>query len=148
MNQIEKPNSGASFWQQCKHSFGTEADRKNQKRFVLWMFLWAITLVAAAWLLKGEYLQAPFSWLIAGVPSVLGLIGLSAYLRFLREADELVQKIELEGLAIGFGVGVLFIIGYQLLELVGLPAIPARKIGAVMLFAWVFGQVIARSRYR
>jgi hypothetical protein len=69
-------------------------------------------------------------------------------MRFLREADELVRKIELEGLAIGFGVGVLFLLGYQLLEQVGLPEISAHKTAAVMLFAWLFGQVIARRRYR
>lgn len=149
MSKLKQDDAGQeSFREQCKSGFGTATDRKNQKQFVYWAFLWAITLVAATWLLKNGHVTAPFSWLLAIIPTAFGVGGLLAYLRFLREADELVRKIELEGLAIGFGAGVLFIIGYQLLEQVGLPVISAHKIGAVMLFAWVFGQIIARRRYQ
>jgi hypothetical protein len=149
MRNLEKESTdGRGFIELCKHSFGTPKDRKNQKQFMYWMVIWALTLLASSWLLKGDYLSSPFSWLIAIFPTVLGLGGLFAYIRFIRDADELIQKIELEGLAIGFGVGVLFVIGYPLLEQAGLPAISAPKTGAVMLFAWVFGQINARRRYQ
>lgn len=149
MNDINKedlPKSG--FWALCQYSFGTQRDQKNQKQFVYWAFLWAGSLLAAAWLLKGDYVSAPLSWLVAIVPTILGIVSMFVYLRFLREADELIRKIELEGLALGFGVGVLFLIGYPLLEQVGLPPISAQKTGAVMLFAWVFGHIFARMRYQ
>ena len=149
MNDIKDNETGQkSFWGQHMHGYGTETDRRNQKQFTLWALLWAITLVASTWLLREEFFSAPLSWLFAIVPSLVGLGGLFAYMRFLREADELVRKIELEGLAIGFGIGVLFLMGYQLLEQVGLPAISAHITAAVMLFAWLFGQVLARRRYR
>ena len=127
----------------CAKVFGTPLDQKNQKNFFHWTLLWAVTLLATTWMLKAEYVTAPLSWIIAVLPSMLGIGALFSYMRFLRQADEFIRKIELEGLALGFGGGVLFLMGYSALEQVGMPAL-GHKSGAVMLFAWVFGQLIAR----
>ncbi|MCF6262785.1 MAG: hypothetical protein L3J24_04265 [Xanthomonadales bacterium] len=149
MNDFNKEDaSSGSFKDICKYNFGTQKDRQNQKLFLYWTILCAVSLLVAAFLLKGDHVSAPLSWLVAIVPSILGTICMFMFLRFLREADEMMRKIELEGLALGFGVGVLFLIGYPLLEQVGLPPISSQKTGAVMLFAWVIGHIVARTRYQ
>lgn len=149
MKEIENNDSQQeSFLEQCRSGFGTKTDRKNQKHFVFLMFIWAVLFIASTWLLKGEYFDGILSYIVAILPTVVGLVGVLSYVKFLRETDELIRKIELEGLAIGFGVGVLCILGYPLLVMVGLPPISIQTAGAVMLFAWVFGQIIARRRYR
>lgn len=147
-NMNEQETARSSLKDLCQYNFGTQKDRQNQKLFLYWTIVCAISLLAAAWLLKGDYISVPFSWLVAIVPSILGVICMFMFLRFLREADEMMRKIELEGLALGFGVGVLFLIGYPLLEQVGLPPISSQKTGAVMLFAWVFGHIVARRRFQ
>lgn len=149
MNEHNKPeNEHKSLWQTYRHCFGSAKDRSNQIRYISWMMIWAVSYVAATWLLKADYFSSPFTWLLAIMPSILGVIGFITYLRYLREADEMLQKIELEGLAIGFGVGVIFSLGYLTLEHVGLPEISASTIVVVMLFAWAFGNVLAARRYR
>jgi hypothetical protein len=68
-------------------------------------------------------------------------------LRFLRQADELLQKIQLEGLAIGFAAGAFFALGYQLLEHLGAPELDVSAPVTVMMFGWAFGQLLASRRY-
>src|ERR1044072_5487938 len=56
----------------------------------------------------------PHGGALAALTAVPGLVGIRAYIRFLREADELLRKIQLEALAIAFGVGVLFMMTRRL----------------------------------
>lgn len=138
-----------SWWQLVKHCSGTELDRKNQYRFLAWMFTWAISFVAASWALKADYgLAAPVIWLVALVPNIFGIGAVMAYMRFLRMADELLRRIQLEGLAIGFGAGAVFAMGYQLLERAGAPQLQVNDMLVVMMFAWAVGQLISMRRYQ
>ena len=138
-----------SWWQLVKNCSGTELDRKNQYRFLAWMFTWAISFVAASWALKADYgLAAPVIWLVALVPNIFGIGAVMAYMRFLRMADELLRRIQLEGLAIGFGAGAVFAMGYQLLERAGAPQLQVNDMLVVMMFAWAVGQLISMRRYQ
>ena len=84
-------------------SSGTAQDRRNQYWFVAWCFAWAVFFIAGNWALKSDYdFSAPVAWIIAFIPCVLGLMAIRAYRTFLRMADELMQKMQLEGLAVGF----------------------------------------------
>ena len=78
----------------------------------------------------------------------MGLAPLVAYLRFLRQADEMLRKIQFEGLAFGFGAGIVFSIGYELLASAGAPALPPSATAAVMLVSWSIGQLVGWRRYR
>ncbi len=145
MNKAEQK----TLWQKILCGSGSKQDQRNQIHFVIWTFLWALSLVAVTWGLKSDY-DFPYrlDWLLAIVPTLLGIAVLISYIRFLRETDEMLRKIQLEGLAIGFGVGVLFTAGYQLFETVGAPAIDSHDTVAIMMFAWVFGQLLAMRRYQ
>lgn len=113
-----------------------------------WTLAWAIAFVGASWFLRGEpTISAGTAWIVAVAPNLLALAVVIVYLRFLRDADELVRRIQLEGLAFGFGVGVIFSMGYQLLERAGAPSLSPSDVAAIMMFAFVVGVVRANRQY-
>jgi hypothetical protein len=100
---------------------GPERDRRNQRRVNYWALAWALGFVAVTTAIVREWL--PSAWITitaVAVSALLGFATLLAYRRFLREADELRRKIELEALALAFGVGVIGGLSYWLLEQSGL----------------------------
>lgn len=133
-----------------KFCFGTERDRRNERHLLVWCFLWMGT-----WL--GVELAIDAGWLATGAPADAGaiaaaLLGIGpflAYRRFLREADELRRKIELEALAAAFGVGIVGGITYEFLEsstLVG--SADLAHVLVAMLMAYSVGVVVGIRRYR
>ena len=138
-----------SWWQAIKGCSGTEIDRRNQYWFSAWTLAWAVSYVAASWTLKGDSdLATPLVWLLVAVPNIVAIGVVFAYLRFLRMADELLRKIQLEGLALGFAAGVLVTAGYQLVEAAGAPQLETDHIIVVMIFSWTIGQLLGIWRYR
>ena len=138
-----------SWWEMIKSCSGTEADRRNQYRFLAWLLAWAVSFLAATWALRSDLgLEGPAAWTIAIGPDVLGICALLAYLHFLRMADELLRKIQLEGLALGFGAGVIFAMSYQLLERAGAPQLRVSDTVVVMMVGWAVGQLLGLRRYR
>jgi len=138
-----------TFWQTICAGSGTAADRRNQKWFVAWTFAWAATFVVAIWGLKNHREALGVGgWALALLPNIFAIGTMLAYLKFLRNADELLRRIQLEGLAIGFGTGIIFAMGYQLLERAGAPALAVDDFMLVLCGGWVAGQLIATWRYR
>ncbi len=138
-----------SWWQVIKSCSGTELDRRNEYRFSAWLFAWAASYVAASWTLKADLdLATPLVWLLVAGPNLIGIVVVFAYLRFLRMTDELLRKIQLEGLALGFAAGVLVTAGYQLAEAAGAPQLETDYIIVVMIFSWTIGQLLGIWRYR
>lgn len=128
---------------------GTEADRRNQARHVRWALIWSLTYVGASLLFELKLpFSAPVKWAIAMTPLVVAIFPLRAYLRFLREADELVRRIQYEGIAFGFTSGMIFGIGYPLLEKAGAPTVPPEVAFAVMMLGLSIGVWRAVNRYR
>ena len=138
-----------SFWQALAASCGTVADRRNQYRFVAWCIAWAFSITAAtAFLEFSPDVRNAWTWALAGLPFVLSIGALMSYLKFLRDADEFIRKIQIEGLASGFGVGIVFTFGYQVLERAGAPPMSATDAIAVMAIGWIAGQIVATWHYR
>ena len=138
-----------TLWQTICAGSGTAADRRNQKWFVAWTFAWAATFVVASWALKNHREALGVGgWALALLPNIFAIGTMLAYLKFLRNADELLRRIQLEGLAIGFGTGIIFAMGYQLLERAGAPALAVDDFMLVLCGGWVAGQLIATWRYR
>ena len=150
MNRIETaPASRRTLWEMILACSGTAADRRNQYRLIVWCLVWAGGFVAAAWALRPDVaLDSRAAWVVALVPIALSVPALLAYLRFLRMTDELLRKIQLEGLALGFGAGAILGLGYPLLERIGAPTLTSGAIVVVMMFAWALGQLLGVLRYR
>jgi len=147
MTNDESPRRGLfEVMQSCS---GTRQDQRNSMRFTLWLVAWALTYVGAHWTLKSDMvLSTPLIWLLAVTPIVIMIIAVFSYMHFLSNADELLQKIQLQGLAMGFGAGVVFVTGYQLLEAAGAREMQTDHLLVLMMFSWVAGQLHGAWRYR
>jgi len=149
---MTEQRESAGIWQALSRACGTPADKRNNGRIVGWTAAWAVGLTFASQTLKGRILDvAPGSWrswAIALVPVALFVGVLGAYLRFLRETDELQRLIQLQALAVGFGAGVLLLIHWELFELVGWPAMDPSDAVLVPIFAWMISLLYLAWRYR
>lgn len=150
MNDIQNAETQRrSFWQVLSTCSGTARDRKNQYIFVAWTFAWAFAFLAMSRLLQSDFeISTQMAWLAAAVPNIFGVMAILAYLRFLHEADEFVQKLQYEGFATGFGISIMFALGYQLFELVGAPKIESDDFVLVLAVGWIVGQFYAVWKYR
>ena len=135
-----------SLWVWCAMS---ERDRRNQLRLVGWIFAWA-----AAWVLASAAISR--GWVPGGAAAItvtllhvlLGGAMMLAYRRFLREADELQHRIQLEALALGFGAALVGAAAYRLLERAG--AIGATDVSDVIMIlavAYSVGVLAGQRRY-
>ena len=144
------PRREIAWWEAALMLRGqTEADHRNIKVMSLWCFAWAAAFLLVAYLVKNfQEGLGPIAWALALVPIVLGIASIRAFLRYLREADEFTRKVQLEGIAIGFGTGFLFGMGYHTLELFGAPPLPMITSIAPMALGWALGSLFVASRYR
>lgn len=146
--RLSEAHSRAGWIGHVLNHSGSPADRRNQYRFLVWAFAWALSFVAASWVLDESRFEGFAAWAVAGGPSLLALAALVAYLRFLREADELIQRVQLDALALGFAVGLLLALGYPLLEQAGAPRFGVYDLAVAMMVAFGGGQLLAIRRYR
>lgn len=126
----------------------TERDTRNMRTFNIWMIA-AMLLFAATTILLGRrfLLHGPLAWLLIVATITLLAGAVATYMRFLRESDELLRKINLESLALAFGIGLVFMIGWRLFERVGAPHLDVDDPIVVMFFAWALGQWLGSRRY-
>ena len=126
----------------------TPTDLKNNKQLSLWSIAWALTVVAASALLTELDLALPLQGLLVLSPSVVAVFVLRAYLKFLRMTDEMQRRIQIEGLAVGFGVGYAFAMAYLVAEAAGAPPLNLAVLIAVMTLGWLGGNFFAVKRYQ
>lgn len=72
-----------------------------------------------------------------------------AYWHYLSQADELLRKIELEGLALALGTGLIATLGLQLLVATGLPADAdlLTYLFTLMILVYGAGVMLGHRRY-
>lgn len=142
-------DSDLSWWQLLNSCAGmTPTDQNNHRRFRYWNLLWAVSILASAWILKNIEQPTVGSIAAALVPALIGVFTLLSYWRFLRLADELTRNIQLQGIAIGFAAGIVALSSIILLERAGVASINPGIPIVVMLFAFGFGQLLASTRYQ
>lgn len=151
---MEKPETGngdrPGFWT----VFGmyrnqTAVDQRNSQRFTVWCLGWAAAIIGATWIIKSvDALPNTAAWIIAAVPNLFALLALISYMRFLRMTDEMQRRIQIEGLAVGFGVGWIFAIGYLVMQSAGAPELPVTAMILVMTAGWIIGNLLAIRHYR
>ncbi|MBT8143399.1 MAG: hypothetical protein KJO55_01790 [Gammaproteobacteria bacterium] len=137
-----------SFWKTLSRSCGTGRDRRNQLIFTGWMFAWGISWIAAQrWLQSGKP-DGAVAWLITVSPLIFAALALYYYLRFLRQTDEMVRRIQVEGLAFGFGIGVFYMLAIQIFQAAEILHGDIADATAVMFISWAVGIVLGTWRYR
>ena len=127
----------------------TERDRRNQQTAVVWLFFWTVSWVAALIGIREGWVPAgALTMAVALLPTALGLAMILAYWKFLRHADELLRKIHLEALALGFGAGVVGAVAIHLLEETGaVGATDVTDVIVVMAVVYVLSVVLGTRRY-
>jgi hypothetical protein len=124
---------------------------RNQRLVLLWSLVWMSSWVGVTLALKTGWLASGAPGIVAALVSAsLGIGTALAYRRFLNEADEVQRKIELEALALAFGVGLVGGFAYWLLERSG--AVPTAKsdllyVLAATCFTYSAGVLLGRRRY-
>lgn len=120
----------------------------SPRRFLLWMLAAAVVYLGATFALRRRpELPAPLPWALTALAIAFAGQAVVAFRRYLRSADELVRKIEIEALAIAFGAGALFTMLYPLCERLGAPPLGLSDAALVLMFAWMAGAWIGWRRY-
>ena len=125
----------------------TPVDARNLRAFNVWLLGWALSFAVSTILIKLDILPEIVGYCLVALTLVLGVGAIKRYISFLREADELLKKIQLEALAIGFGGVAVFALAWRLLEQLGAPVIPGAGLVSIMLVSWAVGQRIGIRRY-
>jgi hypothetical protein len=144
---VAEDNSSSSAEPACA-GFYTARDSRNQRRFTVWMLGAALAYLAAnAGLRWRESIPGALPWLLTGLAWLLAILAIRSYLVFLREADELLRRIQTEALALGFGSGAVVSLLYPLLEKLGAPELGAYATAVVMMLSWSAGSWLGTRRY-
>jgi hypothetical protein len=146
MNATPEPNDDP-LWCNSLLSSGKRT-WQYEKRFALWMLAWAVVVGICMYLLRHDLVASPYNWFVASIPLILIVLPLRAYYIFYRHADELIRKIQMEAVAVGFFVGVTYAMAHRLLEAAGLQPASAADTGVMMLFAFGFAQIYGAWKYR
>ena len=126
-----------------------QSTSKTYKRAFHWAMITAavLLLVSVFLIVYGPSL----AWLhiaLALLPMIPLFFALRAYLRFFHYIDELQKRIQLEALALSFGVTCGVTLGYGLLEYAGFPALSWFWVASLMLILWDISVHIASRRYQ
>jgi hypothetical protein len=147
MTSAAREDYSRSVWRTCIVG-ATPVDRRNNWRFLVWALAWAVIFVGSGLAQRRLHFEGGIAWVVAVLPAVPAIGAFVAYLRLLREADEMVRAIQLQGLAYGFGAGVLVMIGVQFPAHPGAFALETDHVLLAMTGAWAVGQLVAARRYR
>ncbi len=136
-----------SIFERCGDT--TPRDRRNQLRLLWAVGAWALSFSGVSQMIKRDLLPAgPVPWMLAVVPCILGVVVLIAYVRFLREADELQRIIQLQALAFGFGGTYFALTGYRVFERLGAPVAGLNDATLLMLVFYSIAVFAGWKRYR
>ncbi len=125
-----------------------ERDRRNARIANWWLFAWCVTFLPALYFFRRDQMPPGIvSWVAVVVPIVLAVCGVLAFIRFLRQADELQRQIQMEALALGFGAGFVASFGLELLEEVGIGSFGAPDTFSAMALFYLIGMLIGTRRY-
>ncbi len=98
--------------------------------------------------LIGEQSRSEFSVMVALVPVLFGAFFTAALGYAISTLDELQRRIQVEAIAIGFGITGLIVLAIGLLGLVGMSQPDWLMVIPIMIGAWLVGKLWTRWRYR
>jgi hypothetical protein len=122
--------------------------RTYAREFYTAMIVYALLLLASVFLIKHSSPSAWWHIPLALIPIIPIFFAVRAFLRFFRRIDELQRRIQLEALALSFGVTCIVTFSYGLLEYAGFPPLSWIWILPFMMMVWSIGACIASRRYQ
>ncbi len=91
-----------------------------ERRFGWLMVLWALVLGLCMFTLDRDLVAAPYSWVIAAIPLLVAIAPVRAYTVFMRNADEMIRRIQIEAVLISFSVTLAYGVARTTFSSVGL----------------------------
>lgn len=135
----------ARFWSSCRQM--TARDRRNSWRFTGWLFAWMVGFVSVAYALRAGVLPVGlWTYLAIAGSTALGVVAVLAYVRFVREADELQRKIQLEALGLGVAGAFVAEFAFSLIERAGIMDVDSESF-LVMCVCYAVGLFLGARRY-
>jgi hypothetical protein len=111
------------------------------------MAAYAVILVISV-LLVESHPHAAWRIPVALAPVVPAGFALVAFLRYLHDADEMLQRVQLEAIGFSFGATGMLTFAYGFLQNVGFPPLSWIYILPLMIALWGIGSAVASKRYR
>lgn len=121
-------------------------NRGNRRYLKLWSLAWATVYVGSTYLIRFTGVVPAAIAGLAVVTGAMGLGALLAYRQFLRDADELQRKIELDALALAVGAGVVGGTAMHVLEQGALLGEYALTAVLMLIFVTYIAAVLAGHR--
>jgi amino acid transporter len=118
----------------------------NQRIFIA-AILYAITLVVSIEVLKRMSAESVLRIPVALLPVIPVAFGVVAFMRYIRQLDELQRRIQLEGLAFSIGCTGMLTFALGFLENAGMPPVNIIWVLPILLVFWGIGTTLARRRY-
>lgn len=126
----------------------TPTDLRNSRRLTFLTLAWAVVFLVCLYALtRWEAFLGVWQYPLAALPPLFLLAVIGAFVRFIRQADELTRKIQLESLAIGFGAGLWFVFTWGILEQVGVPKLDISDSIIAMVLAYAVNVTRMHRRY-
>jgi hypothetical protein len=142
-------SEGATWWQAALMICGqTKAEQRNLRSVWRWSLVWALSFLAVTASREMLHLSGSLAWLASSLPAALSIPVVIANVRFIREADEFMRKVQLHGIAIGFAAGFVFCMGYYSLEMLGAPSLPIVFAAVPLALGWAIGSFIVAYQHR
>ena len=130
-----------------------EFESRNLKgtiRFFLWTLVWVASLVLIDKAILYDWVSS-FYVIAAGIllNAAMGVGVIWAFLRYLRNLDEMQRKIQMESLALAMGITLVSSFTYTLLVTAGVIADPeVSDIILIMAITYMLGVTAGQVRYR
>lgn len=151
MNDLNSDRTNrVAWWESALMIRGqTEAEQRNLRKSMIWSISLGVGFCSLTYVSR-NYPQLNVAYVTAlAAIAAISLIGcVYAGFRFIAESDEFMRKVQLEGIAVGFGAGVIFCMGYFILELLGAPQLPLIAMALPLMTGWAIGSLNAAARYR
>lgn len=145
-SQTSSPGALRRYVDRCRKM--TERDRRNSRRANYWLFGWMLAFAATIFALKYEVLPTGLpAYLAIAATTALSAVALGYFVHFIREADELQRKIQLEALGIGFAGGFLANFTMALLERVWTYRFDVGDLFIFMVVCYLVGIFLGARRY-
>ncbi len=113
-----------SLYERCAAT--TKRDLRNSVVLGWTIIAWALANAGSLLLLnKFRYLvpDGPIPWIVAALPTVLGIVLLVVFVRYLHQSDELQRILQLQAVAIAFGGSYFGFAAYGSFEPLGAPPV-------------------------
>ena len=138
----------AAFLQAPNPRTRTAKDRRNWWRFGRLCSAFGLTWALVTYLISAGILAVGAQALVAvSVAALLGLGTMAAYYKYLRETDELQRRIQLEGLALGFGAGIFWSVIGSMVARAGTTVPDHVSVLSIMMCVYAIGITVASHRY-